>query len=188
MALLFPSLVVFDLDAARVVYTDHRRFGLMLLAPRDTLFSYPLFAELGPEPLDGGFSATTLSEALAGKKTPIKSALLDQRVVAGLGNIYVCEALFRAGISPKRKASTVAGERAARLVPIIKDVLAEAIEAGGSSLRDYAQASGELGYFQHRFLVYDREGEPCPSPSCGARVRRLIQAGRSSFYCPSCQR
>jgi formamidopyrimidine-DNA glycosylase len=129
-----------------------------------------------------------LDGVLAGKRTPIKSALLDQRVVAGLGNIYVCEALFRAHISPKRSAATVPGKRAAALIPAIKTVLAEAIKAGGSSLRDYAQADGALGEFQHRFSVYDRVGKPCPTPGCKGKIRRIVQAGRSTFYCSSCQR
>lgn len=181
--------VVFETDeGTRIVYTDHRRFGLMLLVPTEELESHKLFAGLGPEPLSKAFIAKTLSAALQGKKTPIKSALLDQTVVAGLGNIYVCEALYRARISPKRKAASVAGERSARLVPVIKDVLSEAVAAGGSSLRDYAQADGELGYFQHSFSVYNREGEPCPTPGCGSKIKRLVQAGRSSFYCPTCQR
>jgi formamidopyrimidine-DNA glycosylase len=143
---------------------------------------------LGPEPLGDAFTPAVLSAALKGKRTPIKAALLDQRVVAGLGNIYVCEALFRARISPKRLANTVAGERTKKLVPAIKAVLRAAIEAGGSSLRDYARADGELGYFQHQFAVYDREGEPCPSRDCKGKIKRIVQSGRSTFYCPSCQR
>ena len=127
-----------------------------------------------------------LSAALVGRRTPIKAALLDQKIVAGLGNIYVCEALYRAGISPKRLARSVAGKRAARLVPAIRDVLGRAIAAGGSSLRDYVQASGELGYFQHDFTVYGREGEPCRT--CAKPVRRIVQSGRSTFYCGACQR
>lgn len=142
--------------------------------------------ELGPEPLSAFFTPAALSAALAGKKTPIKSALLDQSVVAGLGNIYVCEALYRTGISPKRLARNVAGTRCEKLVPVIKAVLKEAIEAGGSSLRDYAHADGELGYFQHHFSVYDREGEPCPH--CGAAIKRIVQSGRSTFFCAKCQK
>ena len=181
--------VVFETDeGTRIVYTDHRRFGLMLLVPTEELESHKLFAELGPEPLGKAFTAKSLSASLKGKKTPIKSALLDQTVVAGLGNIYVCEALYRARISPKRNAASVAGERSTKLVPVIKDVLSEAIAAGGSSLRDYAQADGELGYFQHTFTVYDREGEPCLTPGCAHKIKRLVQAGRSTFYCPNCQR
>jgi formamidopyrimidine-DNA glycosylase len=138
--------------------------------------------------LDEAFTPAFLSAALKGKRTPIKSALLDQRVVAGLGNIYVCEALFRALISPKRLAASVAGERAKRLVPAIKKVLEAAIKAGGSSLRDYAKADGELGYFQHHFAVYDREGQPCPAKDCKGKIKRIVQAGRSTYYCPSCQK
>ncbi len=178
--------VVFETDeGTRIVFTDHRRFGLMGLSPTDALEADPLFKGLGPEPLDDSFTPSVLSAALTGKKTPIKSALLDQRVVAGLGNIYVCEALFRAGISPKRLAKTVAGARCEKLVPAIKAVLKEAVDAGGSSLRDYARADGELGYFQHHFAVYDREGEPCPN--CKGTIKRIVQAGRSTFYCPKCQ-
>jgi formamidopyrimidine-DNA glycosylase len=181
--------VVFETDEhTRIVFTDHRRFGLMDLAKTAALDSHPLFAELGPEPLDEAFTPAVLSTALKGKKTPIKSALLDQRVVAGLGNIYVCEALFRAHISPKRLAKTVAGTRSEKLVPAIKAVLRDAIKAGGSSLRDYAKADGELGYFQHHFAVYDREGKPCPGKECTGTVKRIVQAGRSTFYCPSCQK
>lgn len=179
-------------DGTVVVFQDARRFGLMALTTADELPKHPLLAGLGPEPLDAAFDAQALSQALAGKITPIKAALLDQRVVAGLGNIYVCEALFHAGISPKRTAATVAGKRAGRLVPAIKSVLAEAIEAGGSTLRDYVQTSGELGYFQHRFAVYDREGQPCPGCVCNPErtggIRRIVQSGRSTFYCPTRQR
>jgi formamidopyrimidine-DNA glycosylase len=175
-------------DGTRIVFTDHRRFGLMTLVATDALKDDPLFVGLGPEPLDAAFTPAVLSAALKGKKTPIKSALLDQRVVAGLGNIYVCEALFRARISPKRLAKTVAGARAEKLVPAIKAVLRDAIRAGGSSLRDYAKADGELGYFQHHFAVYDREGKPCPGKDCIGTIKRIVQAGRSTFYCPSCQK
>jgi formamidopyrimidine-DNA glycosylase len=181
--------VVFETDeGVRIVFTDHRRFGLMDLAGTAALGSHPLFAGLGPEPLDESFTPAVLGAALKGKKTPIKSALLDQRVVAGLGNIYVCEALFRAGISPKRLAKTVPGPRCEKLVPAIKTVLRAAIKAGGSSLRDYAKADGELGYFQHHFAVYDREGKPCPGKDCAGIIKRIVQAGRSTFYCPSCQK
>ena len=179
--------VVFETDDfKRVVFTDPRRFGLMALTGTGDVDSDPLFAGIGPEPLDKSFTAGKLSAALKGKRTPIKAALLDQRVVAGLGNIYVCEALFRASISPRRLASSVAGARAERLVPAIKSVLKEALAAGGSSLRDYAHADGELGYFQHQFRVYDREGKPCPK--CGTKIKRIIQSGRSTFFCPHCQR
>jgi formamidopyrimidine-DNA glycosylase len=133
-------------------------------------------------------STTTISRAFAGKRTPVKSALLDQRIVAGLGNIYVCEALYRAGISPLRHAGRIGRPRIAQLVADIREVLAEAIEAGGSSLRDYRQADGDLGYFQHNFRVYGREGEPCQTPDCRGVIRRKVQSGRSSFYCPACQR
>ena len=181
--------VVFETEEhTRIVFTDHRRFGLMDLARTDALESHKLFDGLGPEPLDEGFTPAVLSAALKGKKTPIKSALLDQRVVAGLGNIYVCEALFRSRISPKRLAKTVVGARCDKLVPAIKAVLKDAIKAGGSTLRDYAKADGELGYFQHHFAVYDREGKPCPGKDCGGVIKRIVQAGRSTFYCPSCQK
>jgi formamidopyrimidine-DNA glycosylase len=181
--------VVFETDeGTRIVFTDHRRFGLMTITDTDALSSHALFAGLGPEPLDEAFTPAFLSAVLKGKRTPIKSALLDQRVVAGLGNIYVCEALFRARISPKRLAASVAGERAKRLVPAIKKVLGAAILAGGSSLRDYAKADGELGYFQHHFAVYDREGKPCPAKDCRGKIKRIVQSGRSTYYCPSCQR
>lgn len=174
-------------DDTHVVFNDHRRFGLMLLDHRDSVERHPLLAPLGPEPLGNGFDADTLSAALAGRRTPIKAALLDQRVVAGLGNIYVCEALFRAGISPRRLAHSVAGARAERLVPAIRAVLQDAIAKGGSTLRDYVQSNGELGYFQHQFAVYDREGEGCRGCARGI-VRRVVQANRSTFYCATCQR
>jgi formamidopyrimidine-DNA glycosylase len=173
-------------DFKRVVFTDPRRFGLMAIAATGEVDRHPLLAGIGPEPLDDEFTAALLSAALKGKRTPIKAALLDQRVVAGLGNIYVCEALFRAGISPRRLASSVSGTRARRLVPAIKSVLKEALAAGGSSLRDYAHADGELGYFQHHFRVYNREDKPCPN--CGKPVKRIVQSGRSTFFCPNCQR
>ena len=179
--------VVMETDVpARIVFTDHRRFGLMTLVPTDTLDDHPLFKGLGIEPLGEEFDGKWLSAALEGKKTPIKSALLDQRVIAGLGNIYVCEALYRARISPKRKTSTVSGPRSVPLAAAIKAVLREAVKAGGSSLRDHKRVDGELGDFQHHFAVYDREGEPCPN--CQGRIRRIVQSGRSTFYCPSCQK
>ena len=181
--------VVFETDApARIVFTDHRRFGLMTLVETDKLDEHKLFKAIGPEPLGDGFTAASLGLTLKGKKTSIKAALLDQRVVAGIGNIYACEALWRAGISPKRIAATIPGERAKRLVPAIKKVLEEAIESGGSTLRDYAKADGSLGYFQHRFAVYDREGEPCRKRGCKGTIKRIVQGGRSTFYCPSCQK
>ncbi|MFN9543452.1 MAG: bifunctional DNA-formamidopyrimidine glycosylase/DNA-(apurinic or apyrimidinic site) lyase [Phycisphaerae bacterium] len=173
-------------NGARIVYTDHRRFGSMDLVPEADLAMHRLLRAIGPEPLSEAFDGGLLAARLEGKRTPIKAALLDQRVVAGLGNIYVCEALFRAGISPRRQASTVRLSRTARLVPDIKAVLAEAILAGGSTLRDFKDTSGELGYFQHRFDVYDREGEACRR--CGAPVRRIVQSGRSTFFCSRCQR
>lgn len=169
-----------------VVFNDARRFGMMDLVPAAQLSEHKLLAGLGPEPLAENFTPAVLHLALAGKKTPMKAALLDQTVVAGLGNIYVCEALFRAGISPKRLAGSVTPQRLAKLVPAIKAVLEEAVKAGGSSLRDYVQSDGELGYFQTRFRVYDREGEPCVS--CGRPVKRIVQSGRSTFYCGSCQK
>jgi len=179
--------IVFHTDAeTAIVYTDHRRFGLMTFAEAGEEAEHPLLRAMGPEPLSEAFNARHLNEVLLGKRTPIKAALLDQHVVAGLGNIYVCEALFHARISPRRLANSVPGARAARLVDAVKTVLCEAIEAGGSSLRDYAQASGELGYFQHRFFVYGRDGEPCRV--CGTELKRLVQSNRSTVYCPKCQR
>jgi formamidopyrimidine-DNA glycosylase len=172
---------------ARVTFNDARRFGAMDLIATHAVDSHPLLARLGPEPLGNGFDESYLQAKLAGRNTPIKSALLDQNLVAGLGNIYVCETLFRARISPKRKAGRISAGRVSTLVPIIRQVLSEAIEAGGSSLRDYRQADGELGYFQHAFQVYDREGEACLSPGCTGRIARIVQSGRSSFYCPLCQ-
>jgi formamidopyrimidine-DNA glycosylase len=175
----------------RVGFIDPRRFGSVDLVPTAQEDQHRLLAELGPEPLEDGFTVAGLSLALAGKRTPIKAALLDQKVVAGLGNIYVCEALFRAGISPSRSAYTIPGARAARLVPAIRQTLTEAIAAGGSSLRDYVQPDGELGYFQHAWKVYGREGEACErcpgKPVCQG-IRRIVQSGRSTFYCPRTQR
>jgi formamidopyrimidine-DNA glycosylase len=180
--------VVLETDApARIVFSDHRRFGLMALVDTAHLNEDKLFRGVGIEPLSDAFDAAYLAKALAGKKTPIKSALLDQRLVAGLGNIYVCEALFRAGISPKKLAGAVKRERIAPLVAAIGKVLKEAIAAGGSTLRDHAQATGDPGNFQHHFLVYGREGLPCKS-GCKGVVKRIVQAGRSTFYCPKCQR
>ncbi|MGB3627421.1 MAG: bifunctional DNA-formamidopyrimidine glycosylase/DNA-(apurinic or apyrimidinic site) lyase [Henriciella sp.] len=179
--------VIFHMEGGQTVtYNDPRRFGFMELWPLAQMETYPRLAGLGPEPLSNTFSHAWLNEALKGKTGPIKSVLLDQRTIAGLGNIYVCEALYRAKISPRRRANTVPGERAARLTRAINDVIAEAIEAGGSSISDFKAATGELGYFQHTFAVYDREGEPCKT--CGAPIRRIVQSGRSSFYCGSCQR
>ncbi len=178
-------------DGWRVGFVDPRRFGSVDLIETGREDQHRLLADLGPEPLDDAFSVAVLDLALTGKKTPIKAALLDQKIVAGLGNIYVCEALFRAGISPQRLAASVPGARSRRLVPAIKQTLTEAIAAGGSSLRDYVQPDGELGYFQHAWKVYGREGESCPAcpgpPAC-AGVRRIVQSGRSTFYCPNTQR
>ena len=179
--------VVLDMDTgARVTFNDARRFGAMDLFPGDG--GHWLLDDLGPEPLGNAFNEPGLVAALRGRNTPVKSALLDQRVVAGLGNIYVCEALHRAGINPRRKAGRVGPARAAALVPIIRAVLSEAITAGGSSLRDHRQADGALGYFQHGFNAYGREGAPCPTPGCPGHIRRIVQSGRSTFYCPRCQR
>ncbi len=181
--------VVLDMaGGARVTFNDPRRFGHMDLAPTDRVAAHRLLAALGPEPLGNAFSGPYLADRLRQRMTPIKAALLDQRIVAGLGNIYVCEVLHRAGISPRRRAANISGRRAAELVPIIRDVLTEAIDAGGSSLRDHRQTSGELGYFQHAFRVYGREGAACISAGCGGAVRRIVQSGRSSFYCARCQR
>lgn len=181
--------VVFDMDnGARITFNDPRRFGVMDLFATEDAESHRLLAGLGPEPLGNAFSESHLIAAFRGRATPVKTALLNQGIVAGLGNIYVCEALFRAGLSPRRKAGRIAPARAAALVPVIRRVLSEAIEAGGSSLRDFRQADGELGYFQHRFDVYGREGRPCRKPGCGGTVVRIVQSGRSSFYCPRCQR
>jgi formamidopyrimidine-DNA glycosylase len=160
----------------------------MTLAETAALADHKLFKGIGPEPLNDAFTPASFSASIKAKMTSIKAALLDQRVVAGIGNIYACEALFRAHISPKRKASTVAGERARTLVPAIKTVLEEAIKAGGSTLRDYKKSDGSLGYFQFRFKVYDREGEPCPGKGCKGTVKRIVQGGRSTFFCPSCQK
>jgi formamidopyrimidine-DNA glycosylase len=181
--------VVLTLDDGTVIrFNDPRRFGLLDYITRGQEGAHPLLAGLGPEPLEPGFDGSYLNHALAGKMTPIKSALLDQRIVAGLGNIYVCEALYRARVSPRRLAASVVGARAKRLADAIREVLTEAIEAGGSSLRDYVQANGELGYFQHRWAVYGREGEPCPDCDCAEGVRRITQAGRSTFFCGGRQR
>ncbi len=179
--------VVFETDApARIIFNDHRRFGLMTLVDTSRLEDDKLFKGMGIEPLSAGFNTAYLAKALEGKKTPIKSALLDQRLIAGLGNIYVCEALLRAKISPKRLAGSIKQERLPPLVTAIKKVLKDAIAAGGSTLRDHAQATGDPGNFQHHFLVYGREGKPCKL-GCKGSVKRIVQAGRSTFYCPKCQ-
>jgi formamidopyrimidine-DNA glycosylase len=185
--------VIFHMsNGATITFNDPRRFGSMKIVPRAKLDKEPLLRGLGPEPLGNEFDAAMLAKACTGKKTSLKAALSDQRVVAGLGNIYVCEALFRARLSPKRQASTIAdrngkpNERAHALVDAIKATLHDAIKAGGSSLRDHRRADGSLGDFQHNFKVYDREGEPCPG--CKGKIKRIVQTGRSTFYCPSCQK
>jgi formamidopyrimidine-DNA glycosylase len=187
--------VVFHMSSgADVIFNDPRRFGYMKIIPRQALEAEPLLKGLGPEPLGNAFDARLLAQGCAGKKTSLKAALLDQRVVAGLGNIYVCEALYRAHLSPRRRASTLADKKGAptdhakRLIDAIHAVLNQAIEAGGSSLRDHRQTSGELGYFQHSFRVYDREGLRCGTPGCGGTIRRFTQNGRSTFWCPKCQK
>lgn len=181
--------VVFEIGNGTLIrFSDPRRFGMMDLAREDTLATHRLLAHLGPEPTGEDFTGPVLAALLKGKRTPIKAALLDQRVVAGLGNIYVCEALFMAGISPRRQAATVAGRRAERLAGAIRNVLADAIEAGGSTLRDHVAPSGEIGYFQHRFKAYGREGEKCTDCDCGGAIQRMVQSGRSTFYCAARQR
>jgi formamidopyrimidine-DNA glycosylase len=181
-------------SGAVVTYNDPRRFGFMVLMQANELTTHKLFAGMGVEPLGNEFHAGVLAERGAGRSVDLKALLLDQRTVAGLGNIYVCEALHRAGLSPTRKASSLADrrsqptERAARLVPIIRQVLDEAIIAGGSTLRDFAKADGSLGYFQHSFQVYGREGEPCQKADCKGVIQRIVQSGRSTFYCKVCQR
>lgn len=190
--------VVFHLEGAsgpaRVIYNDPRRFGFMDLARRDVLAAHAFFRDLGEEPTGNVLDAAYLAARFAGKAQPLKSALLDQKNIAGLGNIYVCEALWRSGLSPLRAAGTLVdakGKPKAALVLLteaIRAVIADAIAAGGSSLRDHIQTDGTLGYFQHSFSVYDREGEPCRTPGCGGTVARVVQAGRSTFYCPKCQK
>lgn len=178
----------------RVTYNDPRRFGYMLLEAEADLESHALFRALGVEPLGNELDAAMLAKRAAGRKADLKAFLMDQRNVAGLGNIYVCEALFRAGLSPRRRAGTLAGrggkptDRSLRLVPAIRQVLTEAVEDGGSTLRDYRQPDGQSGAFQDRHDVYDREGEACRKPGCGGTIRRITQAGRSTFYCPRCQK
>ena len=171
---------------ARITFNDARRFGAMDLMATATVDQHPLLARLGPEPLGNAFDEAYLAARLHGRATPIKSALLDQHIVAGLGNIYVCETLFRTAIAPQTLARAITPDQVARLVPAIRAVLREAIESGGSSLRDFRQTDGALGYFQHRFQVYDREAEPCPV--CQTPIARLVQSGRSTFHCPTCQR
>ena len=179
--------VLFELqNGAVITYNDPRRFGFMELWPLAEMADYPRLKTLGPEPLSNHFSAAYLDTAFAEKNVPAKSALLDQAMIAGLGNIYVCEALFRAGISPRRKAKSLVGARNARLAPAINAVIAEAIEAGGSSISDFTNARGELGYFQKTFSVYGREAAPCDT--CSRPVKRIVQSGRSTFFCSHCQR
>ena len=185
--------VQFDLDnGAVIIFTDPRRFGLMDMCKTDELQDHPLITVIGPEPIGNAFSGPVLAERLKGKSQAIKQAIMDARVVCGVGNIYASESLFRAGISPKRKAGTVQGGRAEKLVAAIKQVLDEAIRSGGSSLRDHRTTDGELGYFQHNFAVYDREGQACPGCDCDISktkgIQRLEQGGRSTYYCPRKQR
>lgn len=190
--------VVFHLEPsdgkrARVVFNDPRRFGFMMFA-EGRADEHPMLADLGVEPTGNTLSGALLADLFRGKKTPLKAALLDQRIIAGIGNIYASEALWRAGLSPRRAAGTISGtqgkttERATRLSEAVRSVIADAIQAGGSSLRDYAHADGSLGYFQHSFSVYDREGEPCQRPGCGGHISRIVQSGRSTFFCSRCQR
>ena len=171
-----------------VTYNDTRRFGAMDLWPTSDLHGHPHLKGLGPEPMGNAFHGDALAATLEGRQSPVKAALLDQRTVAGLGNIYVCEALWRSGIHPTRIAASVSRPRVEKLAGEIVGTLGDAIAAGGSSLRDYRQADGELGYFQHAFRVYDREGEPCATEACPGTIRRIVQSGRSTFYCPRCQR
>jgi formamidopyrimidine-DNA glycosylase len=185
--------VVLHVEGARVIYNDPRRFGFMTFTREANLETHPFFVDLGVEPLSNGFDARVLARLFAGKKTPLKSALLDQKGIAGLGNIYVCESLHRSGLSPHRAAGDLARANGAptraaeRLVRAIRDVLMEAVAAGGSSLRDHRQTDGSLGYFQHRFHVYGREGEACATRACGGTILRQTQNGRSTFFCPKCQ-
>lgn len=187
--------VAFDLSTgARVTYNDPRRFGFMLLIARAELASHPLFRDVGIEPLGNELDGAALAARFAGKTTSLKAALLDQSLIAGLGNIYVCEALHRAGLSPRRAAGSLArkdggpSERAHVLARVIREVLEEAVAAGGSSLRDHRQTNGALGYFQHNFRVYDSEGQACQKPGCGGTVKRIVQSGRATFFCGACQR
>ncbi len=187
--LLKHDHVIFHMaGGARITFNDARRFGAMDLVATEEAPNHKMLAHLGPEPLGNDFNDIYLIDTLATKKSPIKSALLDQRIIAGLGNIYVCEVLFRTQISPKTAANRLSRPRVTSLVPAIRDVLTEAIESGGSSLKDHRQADGELGYFQHNFKVYDREDAPCVRPDCGGTIKRISQSGRSSFYCSQCQR
>jgi len=171
-----------------VVFNDTRRFGLLVFSSVDEIDQHALIKDIGPEPLGNSFHSAHLAAGLAKRKSPIKTSLLDQKLVAGLGNIYVCEALWRAGIAPTRLANTLTTLEVEALVPIIRTILEEAIAAGGSTLKDYAQVSGELGYFQHSFKAYGREGEPCVAKGCQATIARIVQSNRSTFYCPDCQK
>ena len=173
-------------NGQQIVFNDPRRFGLVDLVHEDAMESHALFSHLGPEPLGNGFSGPVLADAIKGKKVAIKNAIMDQCVVVGVGNIYASEALFMAGIDPKKPAGRVRGEKADALAQAIKKVLRAAVKAGGSTLRDHRQTNGELGYFQHRFAVYGREGHPCPGCSCG--IQRIVQGGRATFYCATCQK
>ncbi len=187
--------VVFHLSNGKsIVYNDPRRFGFMQIIDRDKIAEHPLFRNVGVEPLGGELNGATLARLFAGKTAPLKSALADQRLIAGLGNIYASEALFRAGLSPRRRAGSLARkdgtptERAECLAQAIREVLEEAVAAGGSSLRDHRQLNGELGYFQHKFRVYDREGQACTRPGCSGTVKRIVQSGRATFFCGTCQK
>jgi len=181
--------VVFHTDRGdSVVYNDARRFGLMTLTTRANESEHPLLSHLAPDPTEAIFDGAHLARVLAGKHTPIKAAMLDQTVIGGVGNIYASEALYRAGISPRRLAMSIKRQRAERLAGAVRDVISEAIDAGGSSLRDYVQTDGELGYFQHSWRVYDREGQDCRTPGCRGSVKRIVQSNRSTFYCGICQR
>jgi formamidopyrimidine-DNA glycosylase len=181
-------------NGAQVTYNDARRFGFMDLAPRAEIETCRHFVGMGIEPLGNELSGDIIAALFHGRRTPLKAALLDQRLIAGLGNIYVCEALFRAGLHPEAPAGSLATKAgraeqgAHRLAAVIREVLTEAVEAGGSTLRDHAQVNGDLGYFQHTFRVYDREGEPCRAEGCGGTITRIVQAGRSTFFCPTCQK
>ena len=180
--------VVLDMEnGIRILFNDPRRFGMLDLLDSQNPEAHKMLATLGPEPLGNRFDASYLEQKLKGRKSPIKSSLLDQRIIAGLGNIYVCEALWRAGINPLSSSGSLNPAQLSSLTGHIRNVLSEAIRAGGSSLKDYRQANGELGYFQHNFAVYGREGEPCRKPGCLGKITRAVQSGRSSFYCPTCQ-
>jgi formamidopyrimidine-DNA glycosylase len=186
--------VIFILEGdKKIVYNDPRRFGFMLLIPQNDIAQHKLFRKIGIEPLGNSLDGPQLTTLFRAKKVNLKTAFLDQTLICGLGNIYVCEALFKSGLSPKRKAATLNGrtilarERAERLAHSIREVLTQAVAAGGSSLRDHRQADGSLGYFQHHFQVYDREGEACPN-KCGCKIKRIVQSGRSTFYCAHCQK